>query len=144
MAAGREDTGEPYVASTFTKRRRDPLPLVRDGPDDRDSQTSLDERVRVAGDGGIEPAARVGDLDHEAVGIQLEEDLDGTVGVRVGVPDGVRARLGERELEVGERLVLERTKPCQPGQRQPPERDVFRLGRDGESNGPRLAGAVLG
>ena len=87
------------------------MELVGDGADDRDPEAALDELVLVeAREGrlGVEPVAVVGDLDDELVRMQLVEQLDRPVAAFVRVPDGVGARLGERELEIGERFALER------------------------------------
>src|SRR2546427_2888267 len=47
--------------------------------------------------------------------------------VLVGVPHGVRARLGECKLEVVKRLVGDGTNAREGGESQPPKGDVFRL-----------------
>src|SRR2546427_6834623 len=60
--------------------------------------------------------------------------------VLVGVPHGVRARLGECKLEVVKRLVGDGTDAGQGGESQPPKGDVFRLRRNGQPHGAaRLA-----
>src|SRR5919204_2773641 len=115
------------------------LELVRDRLDDGDAEPALDEivafgrRTRLA-----EALPVVRDLDRDAVVVQLVEDLDRSLDVAVGVPHGVRARLRQRELEVGQRLLAEGTKPRQARQGKPAERDVLGLGRDGQSNCARL------
>src|SRR5256885_13797340 len=110
---------------------RPQLELVRDRTDDGDPEPALHEvvaglvRTRVA-----EPCAVVDDLDREPVVVQLVEDLDGALPALVGMPNGVGAGFGERELQVGERLLAERPQAREPRQGQATQRDVLRLGGD--------------
>ena len=86
--------------------------------------------------GGSNPSPESDDLDDEPVGVQLVHDLDEPGAVAVGMPDGVRARLGQRELQVAEHLRRERlgAQPRDPGQGEPPEGDVLGLGRDRQAD----------
>src|SRR5439155_8106576 len=84
------------------------LDLVGEGSDDLDSETALLElalvAVRVVEQ--LEAGALVAHLDHEPVRLQLIDDLDVALAtVLVGVAHRVRAGLGQRELQVVERLV---------------------------------------
>ena len=84
----------------------------------------------------LEALAVVGHLDDEPVGMELVEDLHAALPVGVRVAHGVRAGLGERELEIAQDLLRERlgAEPDEPGQGEPAERDVFRLGRNRQSD----------
>src|SRR5437763_810530 len=74
------------------------LELVREGPDDRDAEPAFRELVRGRAAPCVrrlEALAAIPDLDHEAIGVELVEDLDEALAARVGVAHGVRARLGQ-------------------------------------------------
>src|SRR5919201_868516 len=121
---------QPRAVAAVARPR---LELVCDRLDDGDPEPALDEivarstrRARVA-----EALALVRDLDRDPVLVQLVDDLDRTLARAVGVPNRVRARLRQRELEVGERLLAERTKPGQAGEGEPTQRDVLGFRRDG-------------
>src|SRR5262249_56514488 len=82
--------------------------LVGQRADDLDPEPALLELVggrRARARAGLEARARVADLDRETVGLELVNDVDAAAVLAVGVLDGVRAGLGQRELEVVERLV---------------------------------------
>src|SRR5919197_5475567 len=133
-------TAEPQsrLATGFGQELHDPqrgavaavsgprLELVRDRLDDGDAEPALDEidaccrRTRLA-----EALPVVCDLDRDAVVVQLVDDLYRALCVAVRVPHGVRARLRQRELEVGQGLFAERPKPREPRQGKPAERDVL-------------------
>ena len=83
---------------------------------------------------GLEALALVDDHDDEPVGVELVGDLDRALAARVGVPDRVRAGLGQRELQVAEHLLAERlgAQACDPGQGEAAERDVLGLRRNRE------------
>ena len=86
------------------------LELVRNRADDRDPKPALAQLLGIASSLlRHEAAPGIRNLDHDAVGVQLVEDVDhaAVVGL-VGVPHGVRAGLGQRQLEVGDDLVGER------------------------------------
>jgi len=68
----------------------------------------------------------------------LPTDLDGSPRLAVGMPDGVGRRLRERELQIGDELVRERTQARQTGQRKPAQRDVLGARRDCEANDTTL------
>src|SRR5215210_7206227 len=86
------------------------LDLVGERADDRDAEPALGQLLAVAGRlAKLEAAAGVADLDREPVALQLVDDVDAAETFAVGVLDRVRAGLGQRELEVVERLVGERT-----------------------------------
>jgi hypothetical protein len=84
------------------------LELVGERLDDRDPETALGELLgveRAARIGrGVEALAFVGHLDDELVRMELVEDLDVPVSARVGMAHGVRAGLGQGELQVAEHL----------------------------------------
>src|SRR4051812_638235 len=112
---------------------RPDLELVRDRADDRDPEAALAQTVLAPlAPTRIETAALVRDDDRESVLGKRVRDLDVPLRVRVRVPDRVRARLRERKLEVGERLVAERPQTRQTGQGKPTEGDVLRLRGDGQ------------
>src|SRR5919201_971480 len=112
-------------ARAVTAVARPRLELVCDRLDDGDPEPALDEIVarsrcaRVA-----EAFALVRDLDRDPVLVQLVDDLDRTLARAVGMPNRVRARLRQRELEVGDRLLAQWTQPRQARQGEPPQRDV--------------------
>src|SRR5437868_12776281 len=111
------------------------LDLVGEGADDLDSETALLELALVAVllVEQLEAGTLVAYLDHEPVGLQLIDDLDvALAAVLVGVAHRVRAGLGQRELQVVERLVRDRAHTGDGRQGQPPERDVLGLRRDGQ------------
>jgi hypothetical protein len=70
--------------------------------------------------------------------MQLVEDLDDAVPVGVGMPDGVRRSLGERELEILDDLLGQRSRAREAREGEPAEGDVLRAGRDDETDGPGL------
>ena len=130
-----QELDEPQPGAAVVTRAD--LDLVCERADDLDPETALVELSVLAVHGALRVETRPGvaDLDHEPVRLELVEDLDlafAAVGVRV--PDGVRAGLGQRELQVVKRLVRERPDPGDRSQREPPERDVFGLRRDREAN----------
>src|SRR6478735_762452 len=88
------------------------LELVGERLDDRDPEAALGELVVIERaarvDRRIESLALVDDLDDEPVLVELVDDLDGAFAVSVGMPDGVRARLRQRELQVAEHLLRQR------------------------------------
>src|SRR5207244_7846407 len=95
------------------------LELVRERLDDRDSEAALDEVVLPGlRRPMLEAVAVVRDLDREPVGLQLVEDLDVSPVLGIGVTDGVRARLRERELQVGKGFVGELANVREAGQRE--------------------------
>ena len=102
----------------MTKRSREPRPL---GPPPISTSSAIERMIAIPSPPSLSSSSRVvaplreleagavvGDLDDQAVVEQLEGDVDVAVAVAVGVADGVRAGLGERELQVGERVVGER------------------------------------
>ena len=78
--------------------------------------------------------------------MQVVDDLDRARRRRVGVADGVRARLRDRELEVARASPgsSSRTR-AEPGQREAAQRDVLGLRRDREPDraGPRADRSAL-
>ena len=129
---------------SLTKRRRDPRPS---GPSPISTSSAIERMIAIprppslssassscAESSSTNPAPVVRDLDHEPVVLELEADVDLPVTVDVRVPDRVRARLGERELQVGDRRVRERPHARKPGQGEPRQRDVLRLGRNRQTN----------
>ena len=78
----------------------------------------------------VEARAFVADADDHAVVVHREGEVHLAVVVVVGVAHGVGARLGEGQLEVGDRVVRVAAAAQQPGERQPPEHDVLGLRRD--------------
>ena len=154
---GDDDQLPPFASSaresqrSFTKRRREPRPF---GPPPISTSSAIERMIAIPRPPsvsslrrrrarrciGLEAGAVVGDLDDQPVVAELEADLDVPVAVAVGVADRVRARLGERELQVGERLVRERPDAREPGEGEPRERDVLRLRRDRQPDGPAVVG----
>ena len=114
------------------------LELVGERLDDRDTEPAFREIVvgaRVlARSRRLEALAVITDFDDEPICVELVEDLDRAVTVAVGVADGVRARLGQRQLQVAEHLLGKRhvAQARDARQGKPPEGDVFRLGRNGQ------------
>ena len=84
----------------------------------------------------LEPAALVDDLDHQLVRVQLVRDRDRAAAGAVRVAHGVRARLGQGELDVAEHLRREllRAQAREAGEGEPPQRDVLGLRRDRQAN----------
>ena len=79
---------------------------------------------------GVEARRRRRHLDAEAVGRELVRDVDVTVAVRaVRMAHGVRDGLGQRELQVGDGVVVDRTHLREPREGEPAERDVLGLRR---------------
>ena len=77
------------------------------------------------------------------VGLEPVDDLDRPVAVAVRVPDRVRARLGDGELEVGQRLLRERPHAREPGEREPGQRDELRLRRDAQPDRPYVPASLI-
>ena len=79
------------------------------------------------------PSSRIVITSRSCEHLERERDLPdaglGAVAV-VGVTDGVGARLGERQLEVGDGVGGEAAFAKQAGERQASEDDVLGLGRD--------------
>ena len=81
----------------------------------------------------------VHDLHHEPIRLQLIGDLHGSLlSAAIAVADGVRACLGHRELEVPERLVVERMQMRKTAQGEPHESDVLRLGGNPQLHRPAV------
>ena len=78
----------------------------------------------------VEAAALVADLDGDAVGVHGEVEVHLAVVVVVGVPHGVGARLGERQLEIGDGVVGVAARAQQTRKRKAAEHDVLGLGGD--------------
>src|SRR4051812_39482502 len=115
------------------------LELVGDRADDLDAEPTLRQLVTVEGRSlvGVEPLAVVDDLDHDPVRGELVGDVDVAVAARaVRVPDGVGHGFGERELQVGHRVVADLAHLCEPGQREPAEGDVLGLRRNAQPDRP--------
>ena len=72
--------------------------------------------------------------------MELVQGLDDALAALVRVADRVRARLGERELQVAEHVLRERTHAREAGEGEPAQRDVFRLRRNRQPD--RMAPAV--
>src|SRR3954454_23188667 len=88
------------------------LGLICDRADDRDPEAALLELLVLGPGAWLEARSLVADLDGEPVGLQLVEDLDLALApVDVRMPDRVRARLGQRKLEVVEGFVGDGTNP---------------------------------
>jgi hypothetical protein len=127
----------------FVKRSLDPPPfgfgpdveLVGDGPDDGDPEPALVELLlRALEHVGSKPAPS------SVTSTSIRSSASGTRPRRsrpallVGVPDRVRAGLRERELEIGDDLLLQRPGAREPVEREPAERDVLRARRDREGD----------
>src|SRR4029453_2641660 len=109
------------------------LELVRSPADARDAEAALVEHLfrHRRRFGERETLAVVGHLDDEPVGMKLVDDLDRSfAAAAVCVPDGCRACLGHRELEIAERLVREAPEVRKPAEREADQHDVFGLGRN--------------
>ncbi len=132
-------------SSTLTKRSREPRPP---SPAPISTSSAIERMIAIpsppsassssapspAGLRRIEALAVVHDLDHEPIGVELVADVDRAFTVGVGVANGVGAGLGQRELEIGERLVAERAESGDPGQGESAKGDVFRLRRNPQPN----------
>src|SRR5581483_4981579 len=133
---------EAETRAALARRGRD-LELVGDRADDGDAESAFGElpvvveRRRLV---RVEALAVVADLDPEPVRRELVADFDVALAARsVRMAHGVRDGLGQRELEIGHRVVRDRPELREPGQGQPAKGDVLRLRRDAELDG---AGAV--
>jgi len=80
----------------------------------------------------VEAPALVADLDGDAVAMHGEVEMDLALVVIVGVPDGVRARLGQRQFEVGDGVLGVATPAEQARKGETAEHDVVCLGGDVE------------
>ena len=100
-----------YPSSALTKRSasRDtdsPAPifeLVGDRADDRDPAPGPGQVGLVrkhAGARGVEAGALVDDVDRDPVGLQPVDDVDHALTLAVGMANGVRAGLGDRQASV--------------------------------------------
>ena len=130
---------------TLTKRSRDPRPP---GPRVSSNSSAIARMIAMPRPPSVrfsrspmsplfarvEALAVVVHLDHEPVAVQLVGDLDRALALAVRVPDGVRRRLGERELEVGHELLGDRPQAREPRQREPAERDVLGARRNRQSD----------
>ena len=138
---------------SLTKRSRDPRPLA---PPPISTSSAIERMIAIprppsessasspfcAAVVRLEARAVVGDLDDQPVVPELEADRDVALVIAVGVPDRVRARLRQRQLQVGERLVRERADAGEAGESEPGQRDVFRLRRNRQPDRPALVGGV--
>ena len=85
----------------------------------------------------VEAVAVVDHLDDDPVGAQLVADVDLPLTRRaVRVPHRVGHRLGERELQVGHRVVADLPELAEPRQGEPAQRDVFGLRRNAKLDRP--------
>jgi hypothetical protein len=84
----------------------------------------------------VETRAVVENFDDQPVGAELVGDLHRPFPVGVAVPHRVRARLRHRELEIAERLLVERAQSREATQCEADERDVFRLRGDSQPDRP--------
>jgi hypothetical protein len=132
---------EPEARSLPALSRSD-LELVSELTNDRDSQPALGEGLsadrQLVIDGETLPV--IAHLDDETVRMKLVHDLDGTFpAVAIGVPNRVRARLRDRELEIAECFVVEGTQVRDAAESEPDERDVLGLRGDGEAHAAGVA-----
>ena len=148
LSPRRRRPGQRRYASArrrFTKRSRDPrepgggldLELVHDRPDDRDAEAALRQLLALEGGraGRIEAGAVVDHLDPQLASRQLVDDLHLAAVPVVGVAHRIRDGLGDRKLELCERLVRQLGQVGETGERQPGERDELRPGRNPQPNG---------
>jgi len=72
--------------------------------------------------------------------MELVDDVDRPQAtVSIGVPNGVRAGLRDGQLEIAERLLVERLKAREAAEREANERDVLGLRGNRQLDGARTA-----
>src|SRR3954454_23602604 len=86
------------------------LELVRDRADDRNPETAFGELLALERRRpvGVEAPTVVDDLDRERVAAELVRDRDEPRSAGIRMPDRVRHGLGQRELEIRQRLLGQR------------------------------------
>src|SRR5437763_10835708 len=117
------------------------LELVGERLDDRDAEAAFGELVGLVRLHLVvlEPLAGVRHLDDEAIVVELVQDLHHPLAAVVGVSNRVRTGLGQCELQIGEHVLRKRAQAREARQREPPQRDVFRLRRNTQPDCNRLA-----
>src|SRR6476659_664395 len=103
------------------------LELVRDRADDRDPETAFGEllaleRRRLV---RVEAPPIVDHLDGECVAGELVADRDEPRSPGIRMPDRVRHGLGQRELEIGQRLLGQRADVGATRERETSQSDVL-------------------